>query len=53
MTIQPHRVEFSVGMVLAVIVTTLAIMAVLGRNWAAPISPTETAIYSPQHLNLY
>jgi hypothetical protein len=50
MTIQPHRVEFSV---LAVIVTTLAIMAVLGRNWAAPISPTETAIYSPQHLNLY
>jgi hypothetical protein len=49
----PHRVEFSFGMVLAVTVTILAITAVLGRNWAAPIPPTETTIYSPQHLNLY
>jgi hypothetical protein len=53
MASQPHRVEFSFGMFLAVTVTILAITAVLGRNWAAPIPPTESTIYSPQYLNLY
>jgi hypothetical protein len=50
MAFQPHKVEFSFGMALAMVVIILAITAGVGRNWAAPIPPT---IYAPQHLNVY
>ena len=52
MTLQPHRVESLVVIVLAVVVTILAMTAWSGTDWAAPISPMET-IYRPQHLNLH
>ena len=45
MALQPHRVEISFGMALAMVVTILALAAGVGRNWAAPIPPTETPIY--------
>jgi hypothetical protein len=50
MTLQPHRVEL---IVLAVVVTILAMTAWAGRDWAGPISSTETTIYGAQHLNVY
>jgi len=49
---KPTRFEFTVGMVLAMALTILAVMTWADRDWAAPIPPTD-AIYRPQHLNLY
>jgi len=49
---EPARLAFVFGLVLAMAVTILAITTLAGRNWAAPIPPTD-AIYRPQHLNLY
>jgi len=48
---EPARLAFVFGMVLAM-ATILAITTLAGRNWAAPIPPTD-AVYRPQHLNLY
>ena len=49
---EPNRLAFVFGMVLAIVVTVLAITAWAQQDWAAPIPPTET-IYGPQHLNLF
>jgi hypothetical protein len=52
MALQQYRVEFIFGLVIAMVVTILAMTAWSSTDWAAPISPMET-IYRPQHLNLY
>ena len=49
---EPARLAFVFAMVLAIAVTILAITMWAGRDWAAPIPPTD-AIYRPQHLNLH
>jgi len=49
---EPARLAFVFGIVLAVAVTTLAIMTWANRDLAEPIPPTEP-IYQPQHLILY
>ena len=50
---EPTRFVFVFGIVLAMAaVTILAITTWAGRDWAAPIAPTD-AVYRPQHLNLY
>jgi hypothetical protein len=48
MTFLPHRLEFTVGMVLAIAVSILAITA-----WAFSPNPPSEAIYQPQHWNAY
>ena len=54
MALQPHRLEFIFGMVLAMAVTILAI-----TTWAAPSNPDNDSaapilpIYRSQHWNLY
>ena len=50
MTFLPHRLEFTVGMVLAMAFTILAVMTWADRDLAAPSS---SPIYQPQLLLLY
>ena len=52
MALQQHRVELTLGIVLAIVVTVLGITAWASHDWAAPIPVAET-VYGPQHLNLY
>jgi hypothetical protein len=47
MAFQPHRLEFTVGMVLAMAMTIL-----VAKTWAVA-SPSASLIYHPQLLLLY
>ena len=47
MTFQPHRLEFTVGMVLAMALTILVVMT------GAVASPSASLIYRPELLLLY
>ena len=52
MALQPHRLEFTFGMILAMAVTILTI-----TTWAGPANPESDSptrpIYRPDHPNLY
>jgi hypothetical protein len=47
MTFQPHRLEFTVGMVIGMALTILVVM-----TWAMA-SPSMSSIFRPQLLLLY